>query len=127
MKPETFFAPLSRENFDLAMSEVPGDLPGDDEAAYMERRGKAAMGFLEELVDVLATRKIAARIVQDGYELLFEHPGDVNPIALEGNTSHDLRIIIASLQEVGAQLEVYPRFGLRFMASQGEEEEGGIE
>lgn len=123
MKKESFFAPLSRESFDLATSEVPNDLPGDDQLAYIEHRGSAAMNFLKEVVGVLAAREIEARIVQDGHELFFEHPGDINPIALMGDTAHDLRIIIASLQELAAQLEVYPRFGLRFMAFQKEYEE----
>lgn len=121
MRTEKSFFPLNEQLYKVIFSEVPnGDQ--DEELAFMNSRGHATMVFLRGLVDELAAHGHESRILQDGFELVFEHPKDVNMFSLD-DPECGVRLILASLQELDIQVELYPRFGLRFMAGGEEEEE----
>lgn len=116
------FSGVDRGNYDAAIEPINTDQPEQAQIAEMDKRGFYAMEFLKTLCDALNESGHPSRIAQDGFDLVFRSPVDCNEIDLN-DPEHSLRFILASLQSLDAEFEIYPKFGIRFFEPAELEEE----
>lgn len=113
MRKEVKFVEMDHRSYDASICPISSFMPEEEALRAMTKRGHSALEFLKSLCDVLNSAGFPSRIVQDGYSWVFKSPVDATEIDVD-EPEHSLKAILASLESLDAEFELYPKFGVRF-------------